>query len=61
MARPVTITKSLTASSVNAIVTSATLTAAGDFTLTATPVVLTTQRQVLFTFAADETGHPFFD
>lgn len=59
MARPVILTKALTADSVNAVAHVQKPLAAGNLTLTASPVVLDTQRRVLFTFAADETGHTF--
>jgi len=59
MARGAALTKNLTAASAVGIAAAQTLGAAGNFTLTATPVTLDTQRRVLFTFAADETGHTF--
>jgi hypothetical protein len=55
----ITRTKSLTADSANVIAHSQTPLAAGNLTLTSATVTLDTQRRVLFTFAADETGHNF--
>jgi hypothetical protein len=57
--RGVALTKVLTAASAVNIAAAQTLAASGNFTLTATPVTLDTQRRVLFTFSADETGHTF--
>ena len=54
-----TITKVLTGASVNVIAHTQTPGGAGNLTLTSTPVTLDTQRRVLLTFAADETGHTF--
>ena len=55
----ITRTKALTADSVNVIAHTQTPLAAGNLTLVSTPVTLDTQRRVLFTFVADETGHSF--
>lgn len=57
--RPVTQTKTLTAANASAVATAQTLASAGNFTLTASPVVLDASRRILFTFAANETGHTF--
>lgn len=62
--QPRVITKALTAASVNNIATSQTPGAAGNLTLNGTTVTggvatLDTQRQILITQAADETGHNF--
>lgn len=57
--RPIYITKQLAAASADAVAASQTPLAGGPLTLTADPVVLDTQRQLLFTFAADETGRTF--
>lgn len=59
MGQPRYISKSLTAGSVNVIAHSQTPLGAGNLTLTSSPVTLDTQRQVLITQAADETGHNF--
>jgi hypothetical protein len=55
----ITRTKALTADSVNAVAHTQTPGAAGNLTLTASPVTLDTQRQVLFTFVADESARTF--
>ena len=57
--RPIYVTKQLAAADQDAVAASQTPVAAGPLTLTADPVVLDTQRQLLFTFAADETGREF--
>jgi hypothetical protein len=57
--QPITFTKALTGANDAAIAANQTLGAAGNMTLTASPVVLDTLRQVVLTFAADETGHNF--
>ena len=62
--QPAYITKSLVAASVNNIATTQTPGGAGNLTLNGTTVAggvatLDTQRQVLITQAADETGHTF--
>lgn len=57
--QPAYITKSLIAASVNVIATSQTPLGAGNLTLVSSTVVLDTQRQVLITQAANETGHNF--
>jgi len=60
----ITRTKQLTAASANCVCLSQTPLAAGNLTIngsaaTAGVATLDTQRRVLFTFAADETGHTF--
>lgn len=62
--QPAYVSKSLVAASANNIAQSQTPGAAGNFTLNGSTVtggvaVLDTARQVLLTFAADETGHSF--
>jgi hypothetical protein len=62
--QPAYISKTLTAADVNIIAETQTPAGAGDITLDGTSVVggvavLDTQRQVLITQAADETGHTF--
>lgn len=66
MPRPVQITKALASASANAICLSQTPLAAGNLTLNGAAAsgspavaVLDTSRQILFTFAADETGRVF--
>lgn len=64
MARVITVSKQLAAASANCICTSQTPLAAGNLTIngsaaTGGVATLDTQRRVLFTFAADETGHTF--
>lgn len=59
MGTPISFTKSLIAGNDALIAANQTLGAPGDFTLTSSPVNLDTPRQVLLTFAADETGHNF--
>lgn len=59
MGTPIYFTKALTAASDNAIATSQTLSGAGNLTLTSSTVSLDTPRQVILTFANDETGHNF--
>lgn len=66
MPRPVRITKTLASASVNNIAASQTPLAAGNLTLNGSAAsgspavaVLDTSRQILFTFAADETGRVF--
>ena len=64
MARPVTITKVLTAADADGICASQTPGAAGNLTIngalaTAGVATMDTQRQVLFTFAADESARTF--
>ena len=55
----ITCTKALTAASVNVIAHTQTPGVAGNLTLVSNPVTLDTQRQVLFTFAADESARTF--
>ena len=55
----ITRTKTLIAASVNVIAHTQTPLGAGNLTLVTSVVTLDTQRRVLFTFAADETGHTF--
>lgn len=59
MSQSVYFTKSLAGANSAGIAASQTPSGAGNLTLTASPVVLDTPRQVLLTFAADETGHTF--
>ncbi|MDE2096491.1 MAG: hypothetical protein KGL39_04535 [Patescibacteria group bacterium] len=56
---PITVSLALSGGSATAVAAAQTLGSAGNFTLTANPVVFTVARRVLFTFAADETGHTF--
>lgn len=55
----VNFTKTLAAANANAIAAPQTPGGAGDLTLTATPVVLDTERQVLFTFSGDDSADTF--
>lgn len=57
--QPIYVTKRLEAANTDGIAESQTPLAGGNLTLTASPVTLDTQRRVLFTFAADETGRTF--
>lgn len=59
MSQPVYFTKSLAAAVDDGIAASQTPSGAGPLTLTASPIVLDTPRQVILTFAGDETGHSF--
>ncbi len=59
MGFPRYLTKSLIAANDAVIAASQTPGAAGDLTLVSSPVVLDTGRQVILTFAANETGHNF--
>lgn len=59
MGQPRYISKSLTGASANVIAHSQTPLAAGNLTLTSAVVTLDSQRQVLITHAADETGNNF--
>lgn len=57
--QPVKFTKTMTAGTANSVATSQTPSAAGNLTLTATPVVFTTQRQVLITPAGADSARTF--
>lgn len=56
---PVSVSLALSAGSATAVAAAQTLGAAGNFTLVSNPVVFAVARRVLFTFAANETGHTF--
>lgn len=56
---PISLTKAMTAGSVNAIATSQTPTSPGNLTLTASPVTLTTQRRVLISCAGADAARTF--
>jgi hypothetical protein len=57
--QPIRFTKVVATPSATAIAASQTPTGAGNLTLTATPVVLTTGRQVLFTCGGSDAGRTF--
>lgn len=59
MGTQISFSKSLTGANDAAIAASQSAAGAGNLSLTSSPVTLDTSRQVVLTFAADETGHNF--